>query len=302
VLTNAHNLRDRTTQVTFADGRAAQGRAAGIDLDGDLTVLQVDTGEAPALTWALADGAGVGAGAGARAGTGAGGEGGGDDGPLGWGATVFAVARTGDGVRVTSGTVSGVDRTFRGPRGRLVTGGVEHTAPLARGSSGSPIVDEAGRLLGVTTLRLGDGFAIARPADAELRRRVDGLAEGDEPRRAVLGIGVAPAHVAARMRQAVGLPERDGVLVRGVEPGSPADRAGLRRGDLLTSAGDSPITDADDLYAVLAAVPDDGTLALHVVRGADELDLTVTFGPADEPADTPTDAPTDAPGDPDPGP
>src|ERR671912_133346 len=51
VLTNAHNLRDRTTQVTFGDGRATQGRAAGVDLDGDLTVLHVETGDAPPVTW-----------------------------------------------------------------------------------------------------------------------------------------------------------------------------------------------------------------------------------------------------------
>src|SRR5215204_4189727 len=93
VLTNAHNLRDRTTQVTFADGRAAQGRAAGVDLDGDLTVLQVDTGGAPAVTWATA-GAGEAGGAGEAAETSDAGV------PVDWGTTVFAVARTGDGVRV----------------------------------------------------------------------------------------------------------------------------------------------------------------------------------------------------------
>jgi S1-C subfamily serine protease len=265
VLTNAHNLRDRTTEVTFADGRAVQGRAAGVDVDGDLTVLEVDTGDAPALAWAPTGGDGD---AGSDTGSGA----------LDWGATVFSVARVADGgVRVTSGTVSGRDRAFRGPRGRLVAGGVEHTAPLARGSSGSPIVDAEGRLLGVTTLRLGDGFSIARAADDDLRRHVDQLAAGQEPSRKVLGIGVAPARVARRMRQAVGLPERDGVLVRGVEPDSPAARAGVQRGDLITAAGDREVADADDLFAALAEVPDDGTLTLHVVRGTDELDLTVGF-------------------------
>ena len=255
VLTNAHNLRDRTTEVTFADGRAVQGRAAGVDIDGDLTVLEVDTGDA-----------------------------GSDSDALDWGATVFAVARVADGgVRVTSGTVSGRDRAFRGPRGRLVSGGVEHTAALARGSSGSPIVDAEGRLLGVTTLRLGDGFSIARAADADLRRHVDQLAAGQEPSRKVLGIGVAPARVARRLRQAVGLPERDGVLVRGVEPGSPAAGAGVQRGDLITAAGDREVADADDLFAALAEVPDDGTLTLHVVRGTDELDLTVSFTEGGEP-------------------
>jgi serine protease Do len=175
--------------------------------------------------------------------------------------------------------VSGLDRAFRGPRGRLVTGGIEHTAPLGKGGSGSPIVDEQGRLLGVTTLRLGDGFAIARGADADLRRRVDELAAGREPTRPLLGIGVAPAHVARRMRQAVGLPERDGVLVRGVEEGSPADRAGILRGDLITAAGGTDVTDADDLFAALAAVPEGGTLDLHVVRVTEELDVQVSFAP-----------------------
>jgi S1-C subfamily serine protease len=267
VLTNAHNLRDRTTQVTFADGRAAQGRATGVDVDGDLTVLAVETGDTPALAWAAGP---------ADAGSPGGGV------PVDWGTTVFSVARTGDGVRVTSGRVSGLDRAFRGPRGRLVTGGIEHTAPMARGSSGSPLVDEQGRLLGVTTLRLGDGFSIARAADADLRRRVDELAAGEEPRRRLLGVGIAPAHVAHKMRRAVGLPERDGVLVRAVEEGSPADRAGIVRGDLITAAGGREVTDADDLFAALADVAEGGELTLHVVRVTDELDVTVSFA---EPAD-----------------
>jgi S1-C subfamily serine protease len=267
VLTNAHNLRDRTTEVTFADGRSVQGRAAGVDLDGDLTVLAVDTAGVPALAWAEAAPAGESGGSSESS----------DDGPLGWGATVFAVARTADGVRVTSGAVSGRDRAFRGPRGRLVAGGVEHTAPVARGSSGSPIVDGEGRLLGLTTLRLGDGFSIARPADADLRRRVDQLAAGQEPSRRLLGVGVAPAHVARRLRQAVGLPARDGVLVRGVEAGSPADRAGVQRGDLITAAGGREVADADDLFAALGAAGDDDTLVLHLVRGTDELDVSVSF-------------------------
>lgn len=257
ILTNAHNLRDRTTLVTFADGRAVQGRATGVDPDDDLVVLAVDTGDAPALPWA--------------------------DGPAGLGGTVFAVASLADGHRVTVGTVSAVDRSFRGPRGRLVTGGIEHTAPLARGSSGGPIVDAEGRLVGVTTLRLGDGFAIAQPAGPALRQRVDALATGDAPRRRLLGIGAAPPHVARRMRRAVGLPDRPGVLVRAVEPDSPAARAGVREGDLVTAAGSAEIADTDALTAVLDAVPDGGTLALHVVRGVDEVDVVVRFDP--EPAD-----------------
>jgi serine protease Do len=262
VLTNAHNLRDRTTLVTFADGRAVQSRVTGVDADTDLVVLAVDTGGAPALPWS--------------------------DTATELGATVFAVASIPDSHRVTVGTVSATDRSFRGPRGRLVTGGVEHTAPLARGSSGGPIVDAEGRLLGVTTLRLGDGFSVAQPAGPALRERVDALAAGREPQRRVLGIGAAPAHVARRMRQAVGLPDRAGVLVRAVESDSPAARAGLRRGDLITAASGTEVTDVDGLTAALDGLPAGQTLPLHVVRGTEELDVVVRFDDAGEPADRAT--------------
>jgi len=251
VLTNAHNLRDRTTLVTFPDGRAVQSRATGVDADTDLVVLAVDTGDAPALPWAET--------------------------PVELGATVFAVASIPESHRVTVGTVSATDRSFRGPRGRLVAGGIEHTAPLARGSSGGPIVDAEGRLLGVTTVRLGDGFSVAQPAGPTLRERVDALAAGREPRRRLLGIGVAPAHVARRLRQAVGLPDRPGVLVRAVEPDSPAARAGLRQGDLIAAAAGAEIADTDGLSAALDALPDGQTLSLHVVRGTDDLEVVVRF-------------------------
>ncbi len=273
VVTNAHNLRDRTTQVTFADGRAVQGRATGIDRDGDLTVLAVDTADVPSLTWS--------------------------DGAPELGMTVYAVAAIPGGRRVTSGAVSSVDRAFRGPRGRLVTGGIEHTAPLARGSTGGPVVDDEGRLIGITTLRLGDGFSIAQAAGPGLRARIDDLAAGREPVRVVLGVGIAPAPVARRLRSAVGLPERDGALVRGVADGSPASAAGIARGDLIVALGDTTIADPADLESALAEVRPGDEVTVRLVRGADELSVTVRFdtSPSDaEPSDAePSDAePQDA--------
>ena len=252
VLTNAHNLRDRTTEVAFADGRAEQGRVAAVDPDGDLVVLEVDTADAPPLPWA--------------------------DDPAEPGDVVFAVGRTGDGgARITHGMVSGAERSFRGPRGRRITGSLEHTAPLARGSSGSPVVDAHGKLLAINTARLAEGFYLAIPADAELRGRVDALVRGESVQRLVLGVGLAPADVARQLRASVGLADREGVLVRSVAPDSPADRAGVRAGDLITQANGADVTSVDDLHLALDAVREAQTLPLHVVRGAEELDLTVDF-------------------------
>ena len=117
VLTNAHNVRGDQVTVTFADGRTAEGSVAGHDIDADLAVIDVNTGGAPALPWA--DGAASGV-----------------------GTPVFALANPGGrGLRVTFGFVSGIERTFRGPRGRRITGSLEHTAPLLPGSSGGPVLD-----------------------------------------------------------------------------------------------------------------------------------------------------------------
>jgi serine protease Do len=252
VATNAHNIRGEEATVVFAGDRSAVGRVAGVDVDGDLAVIAVDTGGAPPIAWADAE---------ARVGS-----------------AVFALANPGGQLRTTFGLVSAVGRAFRGPRGRRIAGSVEHTAPLPRGASGGPVVDRAGRLLGIDTNRLGDGFYLALPADAELRQRLDALGRGEATARPRLGVGIAPARVARHLRRAVGLPERDGLLVRVVEDGGPADRAGLRAGDLVVEAGDRAVADADELYDVLDQLGQDQTLALRVVRGADELTVTVRFG------------------------
>jgi serine protease Do len=253
ILTNAHNLRGPETTVTFADGHRVTGAIRGVDVDSDVAVLAADTGGIAAPEWA-------------------------SGGPSGPGPVVVALARTADGLRVTWGTVSAVAAAFRGPRGRRITGSLEHTASMARGSSGGPLVDAEGRLIGVNTNRLADGFYLAVPADAALREKLDSLARGESPTRRRLGVGLAPAHVARRLRRSVGLPERDGLLVRAVEEASPAANAGLRPGDLLVAAGGQPLTNADELYDALDGAGE--SLLLSVVRGVEELTVTVSFAEA----------------------
>ena len=108
VLTNAHNLRGGEVTVRFADGRATRGTVAGVDWDGDLAVVSVDTTGTTPIAWSTG-GATI-------------------------GSAVFAAAATpSGGARVSFGFVSSVERAFRGPGGRRISGSLEHTAPLAPG-------------------------------------------------------------------------------------------------------------------------------------------------------------------------
>jgi serine protease Do len=248
ILTNAHNLRGGEVTVRFADGRVTRAAVKGADWDGDLAVLEADTTSVPPIAWSSAN-------------------------PTIGSAVFAAAAMPSGGARVSFGFVSSVERAFRGPGGRRISGSLEHTAPLAPGSSGSPLLDADGSLVGLNTNRVGEGFYLALPADASLRARVEALGRGESRERPHLGIAVAPAHVAQRLRRSVGLPEREGVLVRAVEEGSPADAAGIAEGDLLVAAAGRPITDVDALHELLrdAGFP----LELTLVRGAEERSVTV---------------------------
>jgi serine protease Do len=261
VLTSAHNLRRDEVTVVFADERREQAGLAGTDPDLDLAVLEVETGDAPAVSWEPTGRPAI-------------------------GTPVVALANPGGrGLRATPGFVSSEGRSFRGPRGRRIRGAIEHTAPLPRGSSGGPLVDAGGRLLGLNALRMEGGLILAVPADAQVKERVLLLASGEAPAHHRLGVAVAPPRAARRMRRAVGLPERDGLLVREVAEDGPADRAGVERGDLIVAAGETAIDGVEALYTALDGVPaSGGTLELTLLRGSEERSVEVEFAVSAEPA------------------
>jgi serine protease Do len=250
VLTCAHSVRGDEAAVTFADGRRAPGRPVAVDPAGDLAVVAVPTGDAPAIGW--------------------------DRPAPGLGTAVFALARLGDGsLRVTSGAVSALERSFRGPRGRRIAGSIEHTAAVARGSAGGPLVDAVGGLVGLNTVRLDGGLVLALAAGSDLRGRAEALARGEAPAGRSLGVAVVSSRAARRMRRAVGLGERDGLLVRDLEDGGPAAAAGIAPGDLIVTAGGRPVGSVDDLYAALDGLADGAALTLGLVRGEAERDVDV---------------------------
>ena len=255
ILTNAHNLRGDEVTITFHDGRRETGRVLATDQDLDVAVIEANTAGIEPIQWSEEDVESL---------------------PIG--RSVLALANPGGrGLRVTPGFVSSTARSFRGPRGRRIGGAIEHTAPLPRGSSGGPLIDGAGRLLGVNSVRADGGLILAIPADRATRERVEKLARGEAPERARLGVAIAPPRVARRMRRAVGLPERDGILVRAVERGSAADRAGLERGDLIVAADGRDLDRIEALYEVLDGAQGDGGLELTIVRGAEERTVSVSL-------------------------
>jgi serine protease Do len=259
VLTTAHNLRGEEVTVNLRTGEAHAGRVAGIDPDLDVAAVAVDTGEIEPVEWEP----GVAAPA--------------------IGTPVIALGDPGGrGLRATLGFVSAEGRDIRGPRGRVIAGCIEHTAPLPRGSGGGPLIDVEGRLLGLNAIRLEGGLLVAMPAGEELAARAQRLWAGESLRPLRLGVAIAPPRVARRLRRSVGLPQIDGLLVRSVADDSPAAAAGMERGDLIVSAARRPVTSVDDLYRALDELRAGDTLALQVVRGTDERDVAVTFPAVEE--------------------
>jgi serine protease Do len=248
VLTLAGNLRTREPQIEFADGRSAAGKVIGVDGELDLALVGVDTADVKPVDW-------------------------GEQKAIG--AAVVGLANPGgQGLRATFGFVASADRRFRGPRGRLVTGALEHTAPLPRGAAGGPLVDLGGAVVGLNAVRVHGGLILALPA-AAIQQRIAALRSGEpvEPRQ--LGVAIVPPRVAKRLRRATGLPERDGLLVRAVADDSPAARSGVQQGDLIVSADGQDVDGVDALYRALDAAE---SLKLGIVRATEELELTVELG------------------------
>ena len=243
--------------VAFADGTRRVATIAGRDADLDLAVLSVDTGDAPAI--ALPGAA--------------------TETPVpapAIGQAVIALADPGGrGLRVTHGFISSTGRRWRGPGGPRLATALEHTAPLARGSSGAPLLDLDGHLLGLNAVRAPGGLILAIALDATVAERVTALAGGTATERPRLGVALAPPRAGRELRRAVGLPDRDGLLVRGVADGSPAAAAGVRRGDLIVSLAGSPTASIDELHAAVTTLTPGTPAPLTVVRGTDEHSVEV---------------------------
>jgi len=177
---------------------------------------------------------------------------------------------------VSTGVVSALGRSLRGKGNRLIDGVIQHTAPLNPGNSGGPLLDGAGRVIGVNTAIIarsqGLGFAIAVETAAWVLGQL--LAHG-RVRRAWLGVGAMRRPLDRRLayRHDLGAAA---VEVQSVEPGSPAARAQLQEGDLLVRFGTAWLDGVDALHRVLRTWPAGQAAMLVVIRRGVRLTVEIT--------------------------
>lgn len=251
VVTAQHTIeRDENIELGLPDGSAAGATLAGRDPGTDVAVLRT---EAKGLTAAPF----------------------GDTTGLKVGHLVVALGRPGRTSRATFGILSalGDGDGFRTPRGGRVDRYVEPDLGLTPGFNGGPLVDLAGRVIGLNTDALLRGATLTIPA-ATLRRVVEQLLAHGELRRAYLGIGSFPVRLPRKLAEAAG--QRTALLVTSVQPEGPADAAGVQLGDVLAGLDGKPLGDMGDLLELLTEERIGKAAPLQVWRAGQPVELTLT--------------------------
>jgi S1-C subfamily serine protease len=194
------------------------------------------------------------------------------------GALVLAVGRPGDSVTASLGAISAVGGEWRTWQGGRVDRFVRLDLAIYDGFSGGPLVDAAGRVLGVNTSGLTRAAPITIPVSTVERVADELLAKG-HVRRGYAGIAVQPVEIPERIAREHDLPSESALLVVAVEQGGPADRAGILIGDVLIAIGGSPLREPADLLASLSGRE---PIEVRLVRGG--APVTVSLTPGDRPS------------------
>lgn len=183
----------------------------------------------------------------------------------------FGLARS-----VTLGIVSALGRSLGGQGGRRIEGVIQTDAPLNPGNSGGPLLDHAGRVIGINTavLQGSQGLCFAVPSNTAKFVVGEVLAHG-RVRRAWLGIAAQEVLLPARVQKDFGLAKARGVAVERVDAGSPAARAGVQAGDVIVSLRQRPTESVADLHRLLDHEAIDAELPIELLRKSRLLTLTV---------------------------
>jgi len=253
ILTNSHVVHDASRiEVTVADGRRFPARIIGDDRATDLAVIQIDGSGLTAVGL-------------------------GDSQALRVGQLVIAIGNPyGFQSTVTAGVVSALGRSLRSYSGRLIEDVIQTDASLNPGNSGGPLVASDGRVVGVNTATIlpaqGLCFAIGINTAKFVASRL--LRDG-RIRRSYIGVSAQTVPIHRRLVRYYELLKETGVVVLSTEPNSPAQRAGLREGDVIIALEGQPVAGVDDLHRLLTEVRVGARSELTVLRGTEQLHLAI---------------------------
>jgi S1-C subfamily serine protease len=190
---------------------------------------------------------------------------------------VLAIGRpSSDGPRVSFGAVSSIDGPRRSWQGNEIEGVIYADVTLYPGFSGGPLVDLSGRVIGLNSSQLTRQNSSALPV-VTLRRVANALLTHGRVRRGYLGVGTQQVPLPAALAQKAGITQQTALLIVAVEPGSPAEKAGLLIGDLLVSLGGQSTTDGATLRAQLGADRLGQSISAKIFRGGEPRDISITI-------------------------
>ncbi len=194
------------------------------------------------------------------------------------GQLVLALGRPSpEGIQASLGVVSAIGGPVRTAHGGLLERYLRTDATPYPGFSGGPLVDTAGRVLGLNTSGLGRGAAITIPA-ALAWEIASTLAQHGHVRRGFIGVRSQPAPITPAQQKALGREQASGLLLVGVEDHSPAEKGGLLVGDIIVALGGKPVVDPDELLAALVGDVVGKPTAFEILRGGQPITLSVTVG------------------------
>jgi S1-C subfamily serine protease len=255
VLTNSHVVGGTSRiRATTADGQSLTAQVVGDDPDTDLALVRIN--ESVTLPFAPL----------------------GDSRRLKRGQLVVAIGNPlGFESTVTAGVVSALGRSLRASTGRLIDDLIQTDAALNPGNSGGPLVSSHGEVVGINTAIIMGAQGICFAIAANTAKFVLGeLVRHGRVRRGYIGISAAQTRLPRRIRHVAGVAQESAVVVSGIEPASPADRAGLIAGDVLLALDGQAVTGADDLIRLLTGEKIGRGIEIEVLRDGARKHLALT--------------------------
>ncbi|HEY0514282.1 MAG TPA: trypsin-like peptidase domain-containing protein [Thermoanaerobaculia bacterium] len=251
VVTTHHVLEwEEDIGVGFPDGTTSTATVIGRDPSTDLAALRVAGPTPEQAEW-------------------------GEAGEVKAGHLVMSLSRPGQKIRAELGLVGGVGEAWRTPLGGRIDAEIQTDLGIHTGFSGSALVDMRGRVLGVNTAGIYRATAHVIPT-ATVRRVIDALLAHGQVRRGYLGIGTQPVRLPAGLAERLGQPS--GLLIISVQPGSPADQAGLVLGDTILAFAGTPLRHPGELLPLLDEERIGKAARLGILRAGEARDVQVTVG------------------------